>query len=440
MLLFEKVKSFLTPKKIENPSSKVPNDNIIANLGDDARKIYGTFFDNNYESMFNLYGQVVSKADAVQKQAEKIKMYRNTAMEIDVSKAIDEIVNEIIFTFDDSDPLKCVFNDANEQISKKVQESFNKITTMMKLKSSLFELVKKSFIDGQIILHCTYNTENIKSGIQDIKMIEPCYFFYDKEKECFRYSKSPFQNNIYTPEPLNEKLEYSIEEIVRGDFGLYQDFINLSYIEPAIKPANQLRLLEDLLIPLRFSRSISRRVFNIDIGDLPTKRGEEILKEVVNKFKYKKFYNTETGEITNQGHVTSMVEDYFFGNKSGGRGTTVDVLDETGNLGEVNDILYFLKKVYRAMNIPLSRIDIFKFSSSTAFLKYLSTDCLEIEVKLLLTLFPCPTNKNGLSFDTLLFSLISNALLKAWRVLSFNFTPFLFFVFLSILQYSPLSI
>jgi hypothetical protein len=109
---------------------------------------------------------------------------------------------------------------------------------------------------------------------------------------------------------------------------------------------------------LRFSRSISRRVFNVDIGDLPSKRGAEYMEQVQNKFKYRKFYNNETGEISNQQHIASMVEDYWFANRSGSRGTSVETLDESGNLGEMADILYFNKKLYRALNIPTSKLDI----------------------------------------------------------------------------------
>ena len=141
-------------------------------------------------------------------------------------------------------------------------------------------------------------------------------------------------------------------------FGLYDGNINLGYLEYALKPANMLKTLEDLLIPLRFSRSISRRVFNVDIGDLPAKRGAEVMREHQSKFKYKKFYNNETGEVSNQQHITSMVEDYWFANRSGGKGTTVDVLDETGNLGELDDILYFSRKLYRSLKIPSNRINI----------------------------------------------------------------------------------
>ena len=155
-----------------------------------------------------------------------------------------------------------------------------------------------------------------------------------------------------------EKEKYSQEEIIRLDFGLYDEFICLSYLEYALKTANILKSLEDLLLPLRFSRSVSRRVFNVDIGDLPNKRAEEYMKKLQEKFKYKKFYNNETGEISNQQHITSMVEDYWFAKRSSGKGTEVSTIDETGNLGELRDIIYFNKKLYRALNIPTSKLDI----------------------------------------------------------------------------------
>jgi len=178
---------------------------------------------------------------------------------------------------------------------------------------------------------------------------------YDYREKIWKYLEN-MPNMLYATH--YEKEEYSQEEIVRVDFGLYDNFICLSYLEYALKTANVLKSLEDLLLPLRFSRSISRRVFNVDIGDLPNKRAEEYMKKVQDKFKYKKFYNNETGEISNQQHITSMVEDYWFAKRSTGKGTDVTTLDESGNLGELADILYFNKKLYRALNIPTSKLDI----------------------------------------------------------------------------------
>jgi len=185
-------------------------------------------------------------------------------------------------------------------------------------------------------------------------VVEPSMLYFDGKSKTYKYMAE--DRGLATVKDSNQ--EYSVEEIVREDFGLYDGPVNLSYLEYAIKPANILKTLEDLLIPMRFSRSISRRVFNVDIGDLPAKRGAEVMREHQNKFKYKKFYNNDTGEVSNQQHITSMVEDYWFANRAGGKGTTVDVLDESGNLGELDDILYFARKLYKAMKIPANRISI----------------------------------------------------------------------------------
>jgi hypothetical protein len=217
----------------------------------------------------------------------------------------------------------------------------------------MYNIVRQSYIDGQVIFHCEYDTD-LSKGLAKIQMIEPVYFYFDAKKDVYKYQTK--DRTFLTHNNIEKGVEYPKEEIIRRTFGLAEGSINLSYLEYGVKSANQLKTLEDLLIPMRFSRSISRRVFNVDTGELSPPKSEAAMREMNRKFKYKKFYNTDTGEITNQQHITSMVEDYWFANRSGGKGTTVDVLDETGNLGEINDILYFQKKLYRAMKIPLSRI------------------------------------------------------------------------------------
>jgi hypothetical protein len=204
-----------------------------------------------------------------------------------------------------------------------------------------------------MIFHCEYN-KDLTKGIESIKMIEPIYFYYDKKKEVYKYHTA--DKGFFQQSNIDKSVTYPREEVIRRTFGIAEGTINLGYLEYGIKSANQLKTLEDLLIPMRFSRSISRRVFNVDTGELSPAKSEAAMREMNKKFKYKKFYNTETGEISNQQHITSMVEDYWFANRSGGKGTTVDVLDETGNLGEINDILHFQKKLYRSLKIPLSRI------------------------------------------------------------------------------------
>ncbi|WXB47902.1 portal protein [Vibrio phage VB_VaC_TDDLMA] len=354
MRLNEVVKNFLAqpePKQ-DKESSNVNKDNVLVDLtNDDLYPNTVAFFDENDGGIFN----TSRSRDIIQQQDDKIRTYRQMAMTPDVMDAIDEIVNEIIFSYDDKMPLMIEIDEENEKLIKAITEKFEKIMRLMNIKRNAFQIVKRGYVDGQLIMHTAYDKNSTANGIRSIKMIDPCGLYFDVKTNTYKYLDKKLQGYIKTDV---EKEEYSIEEIVREDFGLYDGKINLGYLEYALKPANMLKTLEDLLVPLRFSRSISRRVFNVDIGDLPAKRGAEVMREYQNKFKYKKFYNNETGEVSNQQHITSMVEDYWFSNRSGGKGTTVDTLDETGNLGEMDDILYFVKKLYRAMKIPDSRINL----------------------------------------------------------------------------------
>lgn len=354
MNLTESVKSFLRPIKRKNPSSVVNPEKVISNLTDDGCAKQSDFFDYQEDHYTNIFGRYTLE-EIVQKQAEKIRSYRRAAMFSEVSEALDIIVNEVIFTYEDQ-PLKLDVNISNEQIKDALQQCFDKIIKITDLNVNIFEIVKNAYVDGQIILHCEYNEKNQKKGIQKVRIIDPVGIYYDEKEKLWKYLEAYNSSIYYTNSRENEK--YSNEEIVRVDFGLYDDFVCLSYLEQAIKNANMLRSLEDLLIPLRFSRSVSRRVFNVDVGNLPEKRAKEAMDKIQQKFKYKKFYNNDTGEVSNQQHITSMVEDYWFSNRSGSKGTTVDTLDETGNLGELEDIIYIAKKLYRSLKIPTSRLDI----------------------------------------------------------------------------------
>lgn len=355
MILNEVVKSFLKqPEEArEKESSKVQQNNVMVDLtNSDIYPTTGSFFDDG-DFQGGLFGKS-EISDVIFKQKEKIMKYRQLAMTPDVTDGIDEIVNEIIFSYDDQIPLKIDIDEENDKLVKAITEKFYKVLKISNVKRNIFQIVKRGYVDGQIIMHCAYDEKNTKNGIKSIKMIDPCMLYFDGKTNTYKYMNEDKNNVMYK----DKTHEYSIEELVREDFGLYDGKVNLGYLEYALKPANMLKTLEDLLIPLRFSRSISRRIFNVDIGDLPAKRGAEVMRENQSKFKYKKFYNNETGEVSNQQHITSMVEDYWFANRSGGKGTTVDVLDESGNLGELDDILYFARKLYRSLKIPSNRISI----------------------------------------------------------------------------------
>ena len=354
MFLTEIAKSFLSkPDEKVKISSTVTPDNVLMNMGDEPEHTNTGFFDGGQNSIFSQD----ETSENIYRQKSKIDSYRKLAMNTDVNNGVDEIVNEIIFSYDDKMPIKVNIDEENDKLVEAITDKFKKITGLLNIKRNLFRMVKQGYVDGELIFHCAYNDKKINDGIQAINMINPCLFYFDQKDKSFQYMSR--QTNT------KESEKYSKEEIVREDFGLKDGNVNLGYLEYAIKPANTLKTLEDLLVPLRFSRSVSRRVFNVDIAELPNKRGTEVMNEYQNKFKYKKFYNNETGEVSNQQHITSMVEDYWFSNRSGGRGTEVSTLDETGNLGELDDILYNARKLYRAMKIPVSRLSIDPDSDST---------------------------------------------------------------------------
>lgn len=357
MLLTEQLKNFFKPhvSTTKTKSSIVNPEHVLKNLSDEVGQgrvnDFFDYYNDNNSSLFTSY----NLEDLLTKQMFKISNYRSCAMQPEVTNAIDIITDEIVFSYEEF-PLKLKLDNKNMKLQKAFEKAFDKIIRLGKFDKNLFDFVRRSYIDGQMIVHCTYNEKSVRKGIQEIRMLDPMGLYFDAETQTYKYANNTIKNSVYWYN--NQREEYQIEEIVRSDFGLYQENICLSYLEYAIKPANILKTLEDLLVPLRFSRSMSRRVFNVDVGDLPTKRAEEYMKEIQKAFKYKKFYNNETGEVTNQQHITSMVEDYWFANRSGTKGTTVDTIDETGNLGELNDVLYFCKKLYRAMHIPTSHLDI----------------------------------------------------------------------------------
>lgn len=361
-ILNEVVKSFIHKpvRDFHKDSSTVTPDLVSKDLTNPENNRMLGFFDSDPQaSIKNGYYSNNGFLDILIKQATRIDQYRHIAQTTEVANAIGEIVSEVSFNYEEKNPIVLTFDTDNKGLLDAVQRAWDRIVHLTDMRFNIDDIVRKGYIDGQMYFHCVYDKSNLNRGIKQINMIEPQYLYYDKGKNVYKYYD---QNNrvksYYTTPEFREKMEYSPEEIVRVDFGLTDGDIVISYLEYAIKNANMLQNLEDLLIPMRFSRSVSRRVFNIDVGDLSPTKAMEVLKDTERKYKYKKFYNTDTGEISNQQHITSMVEDYWFANRNGGRGTQVDVLDESGNLGELSDILYFCKKLYRSMKVPTSRIDI----------------------------------------------------------------------------------
>lgn len=378
MLLTEKLKKlFIKQPQDYLKTPDKPLGHIRKDMtADEFNFNYQAFFDGN--STYNYQSQI----DQAAQQAAKIDVYRKIARNSAVMSALSEIIDEITYTDDAPEPLKVKVDIESPEIINAVQKAFKKIMKLFNPQKNLYFFVRDAYIDGQMNVYLDYD----KTGIKGISFLDPRYLVFDIESETYKYwdgyytgwfgnqsigannavAKQIWQmrfprvaNKITKDDGIHDKdyLEYNIEEIVHQDFGLYsQEGLILSYLEDAIKDANVLQVLEDLLVPLRFSRSVSRRIFNVDVSDMSKSSAEAYMQKIMNTFKYKKKYNAETGEVTDNQHITSMVEDYWFGNMSGEKGVSVDVLDETGNLGELRDLMYMLNKLYRSMKVPTSYI------------------------------------------------------------------------------------
>ena len=362
MFLFEKVRDFLKPPKDKLPSPDAPVDKIVKDLTDPDYNIdYLSFFDSKNSGVY------FDDVQRVSQQATKIDMYRQTAKIDSVNIALGILLDEIVYTEEFKEPLQLHCQDfENDKIEASIQESFDKVMKLMSIDRTLYQLVRQTYIDGQMNVFLEYDS----NGIDKILLLDPRFLTYDAEKDEFRYIDNQGSNSLFYGRQIDPSriLNYQTEEIVSADFGLRSDEgLILSEIEGIMKIANQLKTLEDLLIPLRFSRSISRRVFNVDVSDLPNSKAEAYMRNIANKFKYRKEYNTETGEIKNQQHMTSMVEDYWISSRGGQKGITVDLLDEQGNLGQLEDIKLFQRKLYQGLGIPENRLTDDQGQSTSVF-------------------------------------------------------------------------
>lgn len=326
------------------------------------------FFDGYTDFNTQFYGDLGYLERSLTIQKNWIKNYRRIAKIPEVANAIGEVVDEALF----SDSGETCFSleissDLPKAIEQKIRTEFDTILRLLNLKRNLYFLFERFYIDGQLVLQCVYNNKNSyqKEVITQIRVLNPMNFYFNKQTNKWLYkdvlegddNNLLFSNFANTAADLYDK-EFLPEEIVRIDSTLYEGRVILSDLHPAIKVANNLQTLEEMLVPMRFSRSVSRRVFNIDVANLNSKKAEEYIQQIQQKFKYKKFYDLESGQIANQQHIASLTEDYWFPNRSGAKGTSVETIDETGNLGETGDLDYFRKKLYAALKVPLTRLGI----------------------------------------------------------------------------------
>ena len=340
--------------------------------------------DNYIASGF--YGQYVDIEGAYRSEHELIKRYREMALHPEADGAIEDVVNEAIVSdlYDSPVEIELSNLNASEGIKKKIREEFRYLKELMDFDKKSHEIFRNWYIDGRLYYLKVIDQKNPSEGIQDLRYIDPMKLKFVRQEKKKGSQNAPYVriNNKDEGVPNPEFDEYyiytmkpnyptgMIAQAGKGSTKIAKDSITyctsglvdrnknrvLSYLHKAIKALNQLRMIEDSLVIYRLSRAPERRIFYIDVGNLPKVKAEQYLKEVMSRYRNKLVYNAQTGEVRDDRKFMSMMEDFWLPRREGGRGTEITTLPGGQNLGELADIEYFQKKLYRALGIPESRI------------------------------------------------------------------------------------
>lgn len=310
--------------------------------------------------------------DNAKNEAELIIKYRDIASQPECDAAISDIVNDSIVGDHDSSPVNIVLDkvETSDNIKDVIREEFDNILGMLNFNNYAHDIFRKWYIDGRLPYHIVIDNKNPKKGIQELRYIDPLKLRKVKEVEESKdpktgatLVKSSQEYFIFMNSTMGDKnttgLKIHKDSIAYCTSGMLDPSRRriLSHIQKAIKPVNQLRMMEDSLVIYRISRAPERRIFYIDVGNLPKGKAEEYLRGIMNQYRNKLVYDASTGDIKDDRKHMSMLEDFFLPRREGGRGTEITTLPGGENLGQIDDILYFQKKLYRSLNVPLNRLE-----------------------------------------------------------------------------------
>ncbi len=323
------------------------------------------------------YGTYVDLEGSVRNEIELVTRYREMANHPELEMAIDDIVNEAI-THDETGKTVDIVLDKLKQpesVKKKIHEEFETILKMLNFGNLADDLFKRWYIDGRIYYHVVVDEKNPKKGIQELRYIDPRKIRKVREikkgsdpktgalivqsmAEYYVYNDKGQTTQTYTSN-VNAGLKIAPESIINVNSGLMdaKNTFVISYLHKAIKPLNQLRMIEDAVVIYRLSRAPERRIFYIDVGNLPKGKAEQYLRDVMVKYRNKMVYDASTGELRDDRKHMSMLEDFWLPRREGGKGTEITTLPAGQNLGELEDVKYFRQKLLQSLNVPISRLE-----------------------------------------------------------------------------------
>jgi hypothetical protein len=319
-----------------------------------------------YASTLDLDGQI-------RDENAQITQYRTMINHGEIESAVDDIINEAIVTEEGTPTVRLVLDDVEmpSKVKDAIREEFDKILRMLDFNNRGYEIFRKWYVDGRIYFHMIVDPEQQAKGIQELRFVDPINI---RKVQEVKKEKQPgtnidligdvFEYFLFTPETkpgmgTGQAVKISPESIAYINSGLFdpQKKLIISYLHKAIKPLNQLRMIEDAVVIYRISRAPERRIFYIDIGSLPKMKAEEYMRSLMNKYRNKLVYDAATGELRDEKRHMSMLEDYWLPRREGGKGTEIQTLPGGQNLSEMQDVEYFKKKLYRSLNVPISRLE-----------------------------------------------------------------------------------
>ena len=336
----------------------------------------------NYDGSYTLetggvFGTLIDFAGSVKDENALIRKFRQTSMFPEVDQAIEDIINESIVLGDDRKPVKVNLEniDVSDNIKTRIHMEYDNILRMLEFHNKGADIFRRWYVDSKLYYHMILDKDNPQKGITEIRSVDPVKIKkirkVNKEQkrmpggvvpvvksveEFYVYTNldkdSPYQTSSSGLKIAPDSIAYVHSGQVDGTSKRV-----LGYLHKAIRPLNMLRQIEDAVVIYRVSRAPERRIFYIDVGNLPKNKAEQYLRDIMNRYRNKLTYDASTGEIKDDRNHLHMLEDYWLPRREGGRGTEITTLDGGQNLGEMEDVNYLLRKVYRSLNVPISRME-----------------------------------------------------------------------------------
>jgi hypothetical protein len=316
------------------------------------------------------YGMVMDLEGTIKNENDLIRRYREVSQYSDCDGAIEDIVNEAIVADESRRSVELKLDElkVSASIKSKIKEEFDNVLRILKFDERAHELFRSWYIDGRLYYQILIDENNIKQGIVELRYIDPRKIRRiknikkERNKQGVDVVKEIEEYYLYNDKGITEQttqgVKLALDSVVYAPSGYVDQNTGMmmSYLHKAIKPVNQLKMIEDSLVIYRISRAPERRIFYIDVGNLPKLKAEQYVTDIMNKFRNKIVYDATTGETRDDRRHLSMMEDFWMPRREGGKGTEITTLPGGQNLGEIQDIEYFQGKLYHALNVPISRL------------------------------------------------------------------------------------